>query len=160
MLRDPDCDRDRLPGIGADGRHTGKCRNQRNRHSRYPDFPVACVPDNLCHPDGGSSNCEHDDGWIGDRVRRGCLIQRWDRDLGRGVGQQIEHVRRHRVDIVLSRWFRRVFRERNDSTLEQRSGLGSVSAVRSLGNAALPNRDRSFLRAVMEAGWDRRGFAL
>jgi len=130
--------------MGADGRHTGKRHKQRHRHTRHRDLRFGGVPDDLCHPGGHSSNSEHDDGRLGDRVRRGHPIHQWG--LGWGLGQPVEH------DIVLSRCFGRVFGERNDGAIEQRSGVGAVPAVRSLGNAALPSRDRSLLRALMELG--------
>jgi hypothetical protein len=131
----------RLPGIGADGRHTGERHKQRHRHTRHRDLRVGGVPDDLCHPDGGhSSNCEHDDGWLGSRGRP---IHRWS--LEWSLGQPIDHY------IVLPRCFRWVFGERNDGTIEQRSGVGAVPAARGLGNAALHSRDRYFLCALMEA---------
>ena len=154
-LRSADFDRGRLPGIGADCRHTGKRHTQRHRHTRHRGIRIGGVSDDLCHPDGGhSSNCEHDDGWLGNRVRRGRPIRQWG--LGWGLGQPIG-TPGSTGDIVLSRCFRRVFGERCDGTIEQRSGVGAVPALRSLGNAALPSRDRSFLRALTEvgSGWRR-----
>jgi hypothetical protein len=86
----------RLPGIGADGRHTGKRHTQRHRHTRHRNIRIGGFSDDLCHPDGGhSSNPEHDDGWLDERVCRGRPIHRWG--LGWGLGHRIEH------DIVVSR---------------------------------------------------------
>jgi hypothetical protein len=165
-LRSAGFDRSRLPRIGADCRHTGRRHTQRHCHTRHRDFCIRGVSGDLCHSGGDlchsggghSSNCEHDDGWLDDRFR-GCPIHKWGHQWGLGwglwwgLGQPIEHTRHQRVAIVLSPCFRRrVFGERNDSTLEQCSGVGDVPAIRSLGNSALPSRDRSFLRALIERG--------
>jgi hypothetical protein len=133
----------RLPGLGADCGHTGRRRTQRHRHPRHRDVFVGGGSGDLCDPDGGySSNLGHDDRWLGDRFRRGRRIHkrghRWS------LRQPIEH------DIVLSRCFRRVFRKCLDGTLERRSGMGVVPALRSIGNAALPSRDRSVLRPLIQ----------
>lgn len=135
-LRSAGFDRGRLPGIGADCRHIGQRHPQRHRHTRQRDICIGGVCDDLRHRDGGhSTNCEHDDGQLGNRFRRGRLIHHWS--LGWGLG----HVGRYRLDSILSRCFRRIFGERCDGTLERRSGVGSVPSLRILGDAALPSRD-------------------
>jgi hypothetical protein len=152
-LRDTDFDYGHLPGNGADCGHTGRRHTQRHRHTRYRERRVGGVSDDQCQPDAGhSSNSEHDDGCLGNRVRRGRVIHQWGFGWGLewGLGQPIGHVGHHWVDIVLSRCFRRVFGKRCDGTFEQRSGVGSLPAFRSLWDAALSSRDRSFVCALIE----------
>jgi hypothetical protein len=82
----------RIPGVGPNGRHTGKRHTQRHRHTRHRDIPIGGVSDDICHPDRGySSKLGHGDEWLGDRVHRRRLINGW------GLGQPTEH------DLVLSR---------------------------------------------------------
>ena len=106
-----------------------------------------------CRHADQSSECEHHDGWLDNRFRRERLIRYWS--LGWGHGQPIGDIGHHRFGGVLSRWFRRIFGERCDGTVEQRSGVGALPTRWSLGDAALSRRDQSILRTLMEFGSDR-----
>lgn len=146
LLRSAGFDRGRFPGAGANCSHTGRRHKQRHRDTRSGDLRVDGACDDKCQPHGGhSGDSEHNDGGLGNRIRRERRFHRWD------DGQPIEQPPQYR-DYLVSRCFRRVFGERDDGTLEQRSGVGAVPAIRILGNAALPSRNESFLRALIELG--------
>ena len=151
-LRSAGFDRGRLPGIGADGRYTGKRHKQRHRDTRYGNFRADGGCDDKWQPHRGhSGDSKHNDGWLGNRIRRERRFRRRD------DGQPTEQPRQWRDCIGLWRCFRWVFGERDDGTFEQRSGeqrsgVGAVPAIRILGNAALRSRDESFLRALAEFG--------
>src|SRR4029077_114569 len=56
-----------------------------------------------------------------------------------------------RGDTVFCGCFPRVFGDGGDRTGEQRSGVGTVPALRRIGATAILNRDRYFLRALTGA---------